>query len=260
MFDFFATIKKQCEKIKMEKRKIERIAQLALPTLFFLLLISPSYAVDVVAIVTVKDPLQTILSITGNNGTEVFNPQVVAISSDPGDSDVNYTLWRNNQLISSSFGPANLVDNSILAAGTYTYVFNNTAGKDYKQNETGTTFTVIILSNSTTTSTTQIVNSGGGGVIIYPTSTTTTSTTPSSSKTTSTTTTIPTTPTTVPTTTTTVPATNPITGFTTFVSSPSGISLLLSLIVVTALFIVFYKKRRSKKKVEEKVIGTSPVE
>ncbi len=95
---------------------------------------------------------------------------------------------------------------------------------------------------------------GGFGYVIE----TTTTTLPSTTVTTST---IPTTPTTIPTTTTTIPtATNPITGFATFVSSPSGISLLLSLIVVTALAIVFYKKRRAKKKVEEKIIGISPVE
>lgn len=102
---------------------------------------------------------------------------------------------------------------------------------------------------------------GGGGGEIPTTTTTIKATTTTSTTVPAVTTTIPTTSTTIPTTTTTtVPATNPITGFATFVSSPSGISLLLSLIVLTALSIVFYKKRRAKKKVEEKIVGTIPVE
>jgi hypothetical protein len=94
-----------------------------------------------------------------------------------------------------------------------------------------------------------VVSYGGGGGGIPTTTTTIKATTTTSTTVPVATTTIPITSTTVPTTTTTtIPATNPITGFATFVSSTSGISLLLSVIIVTALGFVFYKKWYVKKK------------
>jgi len=77
----------------------------------------------------------------------------------------------------------------------------------------------------------------------------------STNSSTTTTATQPTTTTVPTTTTTTVPATNLITGFATFVSSTSGISVLFSLVGITAFTTVFYKKWYVKRKME-KVVST----
>jgi len=53
---------------------------------------------------------------------------VIGYENNDGDSDVNYTLWRNSDYI----GNGTTVTNSqILTAATYTYVYNNTAGENY---------------------------------------------------------------------------------------------------------------------------------
>lgn len=115
----------------------------------------------------------------------------------------------------------------------------------------------VLLSGTSlaTTTTTAPVVSTGGGMVYTSTIVTTTSTT----KPTTTTTTIPsneTTPTssTIPPTTT-IPSPSPLTGFVVFVSSPLGISILLSIIVVIVLIVVFHQKWYVPRKIKEETIA-----
>ena len=73
-------------------------------------------------------------SLTGNN---VTYPNAVEISpSEPnvGDADVNYTLWRNDTLVSSFIGSVPTADTSVLAAGWYVYIFNSSGGANWTSN------------------------------------------------------------------------------------------------------------------------------
>jgi hypothetical protein len=76
------------------------------------------------------------LSLTGSN---VTYPTAVSIQSskvNSGDSDMNYTFWRNNTLVSSANGSAPTSDTTQLGAGWYNYVFNTSGGANYTSGST----------------------------------------------------------------------------------------------------------------------------
>jgi len=58
---------------------------------------------------------------------------VIGYENNDGDSDVNYTLWRNSDYIGNgtSLGSGTVTNSQILTAATYDYVYNNTAGENY---------------------------------------------------------------------------------------------------------------------------------
>jgi len=58
-----------------------------------------------------------------------------------GDSDVVYTLYRNGTLVSNP-------DNSILAIGTYNYIYNSTGGENYTSNSEIKTFNLTVSKNT----------------------------------------------------------------------------------------------------------------
>lgn len=80
-------------------------------------------------------------SLSGSNVSYSSSVSVTAaLTSHAGDADVNYTLWRNNTLVSSGNGTSgDLSDTSLLAPGLYYYVYNATGGGNWTVNSTGLT-------------------------------------------------------------------------------------------------------------------------
>jgi hypothetical protein len=243
---------------KMKKRKMELLA-LVLP-IFLLFFVQGVFSLQEVA-----GPLVISVPIGGSNSAQwgLLNDgnQSITVSLNATGDAAKYLSFPKNVYLQ----PGKIVYISITAAIPNTSSGGNITGTLYalQDGQSGQVqiniqmmknVTIMVTGQSTTSTTTTTPSGVGGGVVIY-TSTTTTSTIPVSPKTTSTpTTTVQTTTTTVPTTTTTtVPATNPITGFATFVSSTSGISVLFSLVGITAFTAVFYKKWYVKRKMEKVV-------
>lgn len=186
-----------------------------------------------------------------------------------------FPVWLNDFSIGAGINsdPLNCTEKT---NGTF-YCYNGTEGNEYGIDPGISTldlnitsklnlypadyiFSLSVFTNlppqATTTVTSATSPATGGVGYVRRTTTTTTTTVPATTNstipnTTATTTTTTTTTTTIP------PAPGPtpslITGFVTFVSSPLGISLLLSVAVATVLIIIFYKKRHTMKKPE---VGT----
>ena len=66
---------------------------------------------------------------------------VTGSESNNGDSDVNYKLYRNGTEVSNP-------DNSLLAVGYYSYIYNSTEGANYTVNSSLDTFGLIININT----------------------------------------------------------------------------------------------------------------
>jgi len=99
------------------------------------------------------------------SGSDVTYPSPVNTNpseSNGGDSDVNYTLWRNDTLVSSALGTAPSPDTSLLAADLYHYVLNSTEGENYTANSS--IYILDIMVNKGTLS----LDISGGGTWTYP--------------------------------------------------------------------------------------------
>jgi len=173
-----------------------------------------------------------------------------------------FPVWLNDFSIGAEINsdPLNCTEKT---NGNF-YCYNGTEGNSYDIDSGTSTLNLSITSkpnlypadyvfslsvfttpSSTGTSLGTVATAAGG--FGYLRKTTTTTTTIPTITTPTTTTTVPT-----PTTTTTIaPATNPITGFAVFVSSPLGMSLLLSIIIAVVLIIVFYKKWYVPRKIKK---------
>src|SRR5438445_6700082 len=84
-------------------------------------------------------------SITGSNVT--YPSSINIVPSQSGNSvgtDVNFTFWRNNTLVSSAIGSNPLADTSQLSAGTYVYKLNSTGGANWTSNSSIANFTVNV--------------------------------------------------------------------------------------------------------------------
>ena len=86
------------------------------------------------------------------SGSDVIYPNPVNVTpeeSNSGDSDVNYTLWRNGTLVGWSLGTAPSSDTSVLAVGTYRYILNSTGGENYSSNSSIATIDITVSKGST---------------------------------------------------------------------------------------------------------------
>lgn len=102
------------------------------------------------------------------SGSNVTYPTSVSINSNQSansiSTDVNFTFWRNNTLISSATN-ANppTADTTQLAAGTYQYILNSSGGANWTSNATIKSYLIIVstgILNGTIT----------GSNVTYPTS------------------------------------------------------------------------------------------
>jgi parallel beta-helix repeat protein len=87
------------------------------------------------------------LSLTGSNVTYPSAVSIQPSKTNSGDSDVNYTFWRNNSLASSAIGSVPTSDTTQLGAGWYNYVLNTSGGANYTS---GSTSLGIIVSQNQT--------------------------------------------------------------------------------------------------------------
>ncbi len=97
------------------------------------------------------------LNITTNasSGTFPINFNITASSSSTGDSDITYTLWRNNQLITNP-------DIVTLAVGSYTYVYNITSdGENYTYSQSNLSFSINKFNTSSVLYMSNIINFTG---------------------------------------------------------------------------------------------------
>ncbi|RKY22736.1 MAG: hypothetical protein DRP62_07255, partial [Planctomycetota bacterium] len=83
-------------------------------------------------------------SLSGSDVTYPNSVNIVPDESNSGDSDVNYTLWRNGTLVSWALGTAPSPDTSVLAVGTYHYIFNSTGGENYSSNSSIATIDITV--------------------------------------------------------------------------------------------------------------------
>jgi len=83
--------------------------------------------------------------ITGHGSYEYpYESTVTGSESNTGDADVNYTLYRDSVLVSNP-------ETTTLAAGSYVYVYNSTAGENYTANASLDQQTLTINQNSSYT-------------------------------------------------------------------------------------------------------------
>jgi len=94
-----------------------------------------------------KAPLQG--SISGSGVTYPTPVNVTVSEPNSGDSNVNYTLWRNNTPVSSSIGSAPSGDTSQLAVGAYHYILNSSGGTNYTANSSISTLDITVNIGST---------------------------------------------------------------------------------------------------------------
>ena len=91
------------------------------------------------------------LSLTGSNVSYPNSPSVSGVRNGiSGDSDVNYTLWRNNSLYNSSnstdsSNSSDLTDMTVLRVAKYNYTFNSTGGANWTANATGLSLTNVTV-------------------------------------------------------------------------------------------------------------------
>lgn len=90
-----------------------------------------------------------IMSISGTNVTYGTAVNTTPSESNSGDDNVNYTLWRNNTLVSSALGTAPSSDTSQLGAGWYVYKLNSSGGTNYTSNGTGISMSINVSKSNT---------------------------------------------------------------------------------------------------------------
>ncbi len=92
-----------------------------------------------------KAPLM--LSLSGSNVTYPTSVSIIPSESNFGDTDVNYTFYRNDTgLISFSNGTAPSSVTSVLPAGNYQFILNATSGPfaNYTENTTGVSRNIYV--------------------------------------------------------------------------------------------------------------------
>ncbi|MFH1229170.1 MAG: PGF-pre-PGF domain-containing protein [Candidatus Aenigmatarchaeota archaeon] len=112
------------------------------------------------------------ISISGTNKTYPNSVYINGTSiGNSADSDVNYTLWRNNTLVGSGLGASgNISDTSVLTAGFYVYTYNSTGGANWTLNSTGVILDVNV-SKGALSATLYLNNSTSSQNSTYPNST-----------------------------------------------------------------------------------------
>lgn len=94
-------------------------------------------------------------SISGNSVVYPTPVNIVPTETNIGDSDVNYTFWRNTTVGSgtlvSSAKPGNpSADTSTLTAGTYSWILNSTGGSNWTSNASIAIGTWLVTGGATT--------------------------------------------------------------------------------------------------------------
>ena len=81
-------------------------------------------------------------------GSSVTYPDAVNIipseSNNNVGTDVNYTFWRNNTLVSSAVNGNPSADTSQFTAGTYVYILNSTGGANWTSNSSIKSLTIVV--------------------------------------------------------------------------------------------------------------------
>jgi len=101
-------------------------------------------------------------SLTGTTPVDYgTSGDVEGTESNLGDSDVTYNLYRDGSLVSNP-------DTTVLAAGSYDYIYNSTGGENYTANSSIDTFTLVV--NKIDNNVTLLLNGVANNLsITYPT-------------------------------------------------------------------------------------------
>ncbi len=83
-------------------------------------------------------------AISGYNVVYPTSVNVVPSETNTVGTDVNYTFWRNNTLVSSAINANPSSDTSQLAVGTYVYVLNSTGGANWTSNSSIASLNVVV--------------------------------------------------------------------------------------------------------------------
>lgn len=93
-----------------------------------------------------------LMTVSGSNITYPAPVSVTASEGNNGDSDLNYTFWRDDNLVSSAFGIDPSPDAGQLAAGLYAYLLNTSGGDNWTSVSEGDSLCISVGKGPTETS------------------------------------------------------------------------------------------------------------